>query len=235
MDISKKFSLVDFLAYFFPGGLTAIGLGLLLLLTPIFDNLPSFEIDWLAAGILLVILSYSLGVIFSGFAEIIEYRIAVKKTPRIKAIIPLQELRNEIIQSMKELLGKTKGSDLDWSVSHYYLCRSYIWKYAPEVAEILVREISIRQLRLNLLHTVTVWALAGIGWGIRLINNQILEWGMVLLTVSILAWYPLCQSLINRMRSNEEREVREVLSAFLVTYKANKLVANEKKHQKGNI
>lgn len=235
MELSNKFSLVDFLAYLFPGGLTAIGLVLLLLLTPVFNNLPNFQVDWLAAGILLIIISYSIGVIFSGFAEILEYRIAIKRYPRIKATIPFPELKNDIIQAMNELLGKPKENNLEWTVSHYYLCRSFIWKYVPEAKEILVRETSIRQLRLNLLHTVTVWALAGIGWGIKLINDQILGWGIILLVGSMLAWYPLCQTLINRMRSNEAREVREVLSAFLVTFKAKKIMdTNKEKIEKVN-
>jgi len=224
MEFSNKFSLVDFLAYFFPGGLTAIGLTLLLLLTPIFDKVPLLKIDWLVAGILLVIISYSIGVIFSGFAEIIEFRIAIKRTPRIKATIPLPELEDDIIQSVKELLEKPKEYKLDWSASHYYVCRSYLWKYAPEVTEIMVRETSMRQLRLNLLHTVTVWALASVGWGTKLLSNHLFGWGIILLIIPVLAWYPLCQSLINRMRSNEEREVREVLSAFLATFKAKKSV-----------
>ena len=224
MEVSSKFSLVDFLAYLFPGGLTTVGLVLLLLLTPVASHLPNFEIDWLAAGILLVIISYSIGVIFSGFAEIIAYRIAFKKSPRIKATIPLPELKNEIIQAMGELLGKSSENSLEWTVSHYYLCRSFVWNYAPETNEIIVREISIRQLRLNLLHTVTVWALAGIGWGIKLINQQTLIWGIILLAVSVFTWYPLCQTLINRMNSNEKREVREVLSAFLAAFKAKKIM-----------
>ena len=152
MEVSSKFSLVDFLAYLFPGGLTTIGLVLLLLLTPAVSYLPNFQIDWLAAGILLVTISYSIGVIFSGFAEIIEYRIVVKKSPRIKATIPLTEVKDEIIQAMSELLGKSSETSLEWTVSHYYLCRSFVWNYAPETNEIIVREISIRLLRLNLLH-----------------------------------------------------------------------------------
>lgn len=236
MDVSSKFSLVDFLAYLFPGGLTTIGLVLLLLLTPVFNNLPDFQIDWLVAGLLLIIISYSIGVIFSGFAEEIEYRIAIKRSPRIKSTIPLPDLKNDIIQAMNELLGKPKKNNLEWTVSHYYLCRSFIWKYVPESKEILVRETSIRQLRLNLLHTVTVWVIAGIGWGIKLINEQVLGWGITLLVLSIFAWYPLCRTLIDRMRSNEIREVREVLSAFLVAFKAKKIMgSNKDKPEKADL
>ena len=67
---------------------------------------------------------------------------------------------------------------------------------------------------------ILIWFAAGIAWGIYEIANSEPFWGISLLIVSALLVLPTFLMIVNRMDSNERREVREVLSAFLVGYKA---------------
>jgi hypothetical protein len=57
------------MAYLFPGTVGALGIYLLLLLTPLADTLIAIPKD-LAAGVVFLGLSYIIGVILSGFSEI---------------------------------------------------------------------------------------------------------------------------------------------------------------------
>jgi len=69
MELSNRFSLVDFLAYLFPGILTTLGIYLLLLLTPLMHVMQGVSLDT-GIGLLFLALSYIVGIITSGFAEI---------------------------------------------------------------------------------------------------------------------------------------------------------------------
>jgi len=65
MDAANRFSIEDFLAYLFPGAIGALGLFLLLLLTPLKTTLTHLSID-VTLGTLLLIWSYVFGLILSG-------------------------------------------------------------------------------------------------------------------------------------------------------------------------
>ena len=68
MDISNRFSLEDFLAYFFPGLTGTLGVYVALLLTPLRGWLLGLSAD-IVMGILLLFVGYIVGVFLSGFAE----------------------------------------------------------------------------------------------------------------------------------------------------------------------
>jgi hypothetical protein len=89
----------------------------------------------------------------------------------------------------------------------------------PGLAQLIQRQSSLRQLRMNLIPAVTILSIVGVGWGIRAINNTMPVWGYGLAISSVILWFPIVVTIINRMHRNEEREVREVLTAFLAGYK----------------
>lgn len=219
MDISNKFSLVDFLAYLFPGIMGALGLYFLLLLTPLSSSLMSIPID-LATGVLLLAFSYVLGVVFSGFAEIIvRQRIRRKSFVWVKKTLQVPGFKEEIRSAFCATFGDGEDYEIDRSASRFYLCRSMVLEFMPGVAPRIRRQISLRQLRMNLIPAVTLWAVAGVGWGIKVIGDKMPTWGYGLIAGSVGLWVLVVWAIVNRMNSNEKREVREVFTAFLAGYK----------------
>ena len=89
----------------------------------------------------------------------------------------------------------------------------------PNCAQLIQRQIGLRQLRMNLAFPMIIWFIAGLGWGIHQICNGDHFWGVILVAVSVSLVIPVFIMIINRMDSNERREVREVLSAFLAGYR----------------
>jgi hypothetical protein len=219
MDISNKFSLMDFLAFLFPGIVSTLGLYLVLLLTPLNPLLISLPID-LATGILLLTSSYVLGGVLSGFSEIVVKFIA-QRSPRVwvKQTIPVPGFKEEILSAFCATFGGTQEDATGWSATHFHLCRSMVFEFMPGLAQWIQRESSLRQLRMNLILAVAIWLMAGVGWGIRIINSNMPVWGYALIIGSVISWFPVIGAIVNRMRRNEERETREVLTAFLAGYK----------------
>ena len=219
MDISEKFSLVDFLAYLFPGIVGTLGLYVLLLLTPLKPFLASLPKD-ITTGILLLALSYVIGVVLSGIVEIaLKLRAKRKAHVWIRDTIPVPGFQQEVITAFKATFGENSDRQVEWSASHFYLCRSTVFECMPALASFIQRQSSLRQLRMNLIPATAIWSAAGIGWGIQLITNDGLAWGYTVAIGAAILWFPLVGTILNRMNRNEEREVREVLTAFLTGYR----------------
>ena len=220
MDIGNKFSLVDFLAYLFPGIVSTLGLFLLLLLTPLGPLLLSLPID-LATGVLVLVLSYVIGVLLSGFAEI-----AVKWIARIthrtwsRETIRMTAFRPQILAAFHALFEEDTEPQDKWMAQRFYLCRSLVFEHMPALAPFIQRQGSLRELRMNLLPAITVWLSVGIAWGTWAIRNGMVCWGYALIAGSVALWVLVGWVLYNRMNRNEQREVREVLTAFLAGYKS---------------
>ncbi|MGD9101682.1 MAG: hypothetical protein PVF45_14470, partial [Anaerolineae bacterium] len=162
---------------------------------------------------LLLTLSYVVGVVLSGPAEIIMKR----QRGYIKSTIPLPKLQQELISAF-EALFEIKIEQ--WSGTHFYVCRSLVLECMPYLEQMIQRQSSLRQLRMNLIPAATIWSIAGIGWGIREINNNSVAWGCALAISSAILWVSVVLTMIDRMNSNENREVREVHTAFLAGYKS---------------
>ncbi len=225
MDISSKFSLVDFLAYLFPGFVGTLGLYILLLLTPLNPLLTPLSLD-LFTGLLILTLSYVIGVVLSGFSEIVVKFLAKATAKRkgevwVKHTIPIPGFQEEIIVAFNDIFrGTNQKKDVQWSVTCYHLCRSLVFEFMPGLAQAIQYQSGLRQLRMNLLSSVTIWAIVGIAWGIYFVNfNILLGWGYGLIIGSVLLWIPIVKTMVNRMNRNEQRETREVLTAFLAGYK----------------
>lgn len=214
MDISSRFSLTDFLAYLFPGVFATAGLYLLLLLTPLETLLANLPTD-LTAGILFLVLSYVMGVVVSGVAEILTHKIRHKNDGRLPQ--PLVGFEKDIKNAFFVVFGGSK--DFDWSRTHFYLCRSIVTQYMPDETPGIQRQSSLRQLRMNMLPSIIVWAFAGIGWGWKICSDQSELWGIGLIVFSIACGIVIFRIMLDRMQNNDEREVRETIAAFLVGHK----------------
>ncbi|HSB01667.1 MAG TPA: hypothetical protein VLE49_13535 [Anaerolineales bacterium] len=230
MDIGNRFSLEDFLAYFFPGVIAASGVYALLLLTPLKSSLALLSAD-ITTGIIFLVLSYIAGILLSGFSEIaFRFYDTRRKAQSQKDAIPLQDdLRRAIIEAYKDIFKISKGVKFEWSKDRFYVCRSLVFETMPSVLPPIQRQSSLRQLRMNLLPSLLIWFGAGLGWGIReLLSNDFL-WGITLMVVSAVLFFAVTATTVNRMRSNDWREVREVLTAFLAGYETGAFENKEKK------
>lgn len=81
---------------------------------------------------------------------------------------------------------------------------------------------------MNMTFPIIIWFTVGITWGIHNIANGVRFWGITLIVVSISLALPTFLMIVNRMDSNERREVREVLTAFLAGHKAGLFGKSEK-------
>jgi uncharacterized membrane protein YfcA len=212
MDISSRFSLTDFLAYLFPGVFTATGFYFLLRLTPLEASLANFQTD-LNTGILFLVISFILGVIVSGIAEILTKSIRHKND----AQLPLIGLEKDVKRAFKSVFGGKEN--FEWTRTHFYLCRSIITQYMPNEIQGIQRQSSLRQLRMNLLPSIVIWIFAGLGWGWRIFKSFSENWGILLIATSIILGTATFMITINRMKNNDEREIRETLVAFLIGFK----------------
>lgn len=213
MDIGNRFSLEDFLAYFFPGVTGSLGLYILFQMTPFSRNAPALTND-ITTGIIFFVLSYVIGIILSSFAEL-----AFSKAKGHKDIIPLSgELKKIIIESFRETFKISKETEIEWSKDCFYLCRSVVYERAPSILSLIQRQSSLRQLRINLLPALFIWLLAGIGWGIQNVPLSLVT-GTVITLSSVVIFILISAITINRAKSNEWREVREVLTAFAASSK----------------
>lgn len=218
MDIGSRFSLVDFFAYLFPGVAGTLGVLVLLLLTPLRGTIHLLPVD-LRTGILFVAVSFIMGVIFSGFSEIaIKWRKSDVRS-RIKASIELPHFKNDILEAFRSAFELNRDEKLQWSKEHFYVCRSLVLEKMQNCGQLIQRQSGLRQLRMNMSFPIIIWFVAGIAWGLYEIANREFFWGISLLIVATSLVLPTFFMIVNRMDSNERREVREVLSAFLVGYK----------------
>jgi hypothetical protein len=213
MDFSNRFSLEDFLAYFFPGVIASCGIFVLLLLTPLKANLLEQTAN-ITTGVIFVVVSYILGVILSGFSEI-----PFSWIKGYKAAIPAKMLRPSFVEAFQKTFAISGKSPFTWSRDYFYLCRSLVISHIPNAASLIQRQSSLRQLRINLLPSYVIWLAAGLLWGGWWIGNgdPTLGWGLVIgsfVLVGLIGWITA-----ERAISNEYREVREVLTAFEAGYR----------------
>lgn len=227
MDISSRFSLIDFFAYLFPGIAGTLGLLMLLLLTPLKSTFNLLSAD-LSSGILFLTVSFIMGVVFSGFSEIaIKWR-EPEARASIKSSIPFNSFQNDLLEAFRDELKLNRDDNVQWSRDHFYLCRSLVFEKMQNCSQLIQRQSGLRQLRMNMTFPIIIWFTVGISWGINNITNGDRFWGITLIFVSISLVLPTFLMIVNRMDSNERREVREVLTAFLAGHKTGLFSKSEK-------
>jgi uncharacterized membrane protein YbaN (DUF454 family) len=169
----------------------------------------------IATGIIFLVLSYIVGVILSGFSEVV-----FSKVRSYKNIIPLpDDVRTAVIEAFNDTFKISKDTKIEWSSNHFYLCRSLVVEYMPSVLPPIQRQSGLRQLRINLLPSLFIWLGVGLGWGRWTVANNATTEGVVLIVTSTVLFFLITAITFNRARSNEWREVREVLTAFLAGYR----------------
>ena len=236
MDITNRFSAVDFLAYLFPGMVGTLGIYVLLLLTPLKGTLRHLPVN-VSTGILFLTISFIFGVISSGFSEMVVKKLGEEFRDNLKTSIEFGVFENEVLKAFQNLLklGQEQEVRTLWSRQHFYLCRSLVIEKMPSCAQLVIRQSGLRQLRMNIMFPVLIWFVAGLTWGINQSYSGSRFWGVALILASLLSVPPTLISVMNRMDSNEQREVREVLSAFLIGYKAGLFDSPNKDVKPSNI
>jgi hypothetical protein len=217
MELGEQFSLEDFLAYFFPGVLATVGVFVTLLFTHISFPEPLKDFA-LVIFLILLSVSYSVGVLLSGFSE------KWFRNTNIKGNIPerIKMFENEIKEAFKKTF-ELKNPELDWGPEYYYLCRSIVLENMPNIAPFIHRQIALRQLRMNLFIPLMIWIIDGILFGIKAAREWTAwdkAWGIGLIGGLILLGWAIKNNLKDRMDNNEYREVREVLTSFLAGYRS---------------
>lgn len=211
-NISNRFSLTDFLAYLFPGIFSLIGICVMLLLTPLKSILITLQID-LNITILFLVFSFILGVLMSGIAEILTFQIRHKNDTKI----PVEGFEKEIEKAFNAIFVRKKESK--WTRQNFYLCRSMVMHYMPNESQVIQRQSSFRQFRMNLLPALVIWILNGVLWGLQIYFNFSIQWGFYLILATAIFGITIFLITINRMQNNDTREIRETLVAFLIGYK----------------
>jgi len=166
-------------------------------------------------------LSYILGVIFSGFSiSLAEGVEKIQKHPNAWDTLQPEKFQEEILHAFREVFSPGKENSRQWSRDHFYLCRALVIEKMPAVAQGAERQSSLRQIRRNLIFPILVWLTVGVVWGVNTINAGQSAWGMGLILLSALVSVFTLRVTLARMYTNETREVRRFLIAFLVGYKA---------------
>ncbi len=219
MDISKQFSLTDFLAYFFPGAFATVGIYFLMQLTPAKELLTISSLD-ITTGISFLIASYIVGVILSGFSfRLVKW---VEKLTRYKSphkFLPPDLFPDEILKAFRDVFDTEKEVNFSWTSNHYRLCRSLVIVKMPILAPRIARQDDMALFRRNLVFPLIIWAAVGIGWGIWNITNGAGDWGAVIIILSLLISFLVLQITIQRLHNSRETETRETLLGFLAGYK----------------
>ena len=219
MDISKQFSLTDFLAYFFPGAFATAGIYCLTQLTPakIFITISALDIT---TGISFLIASYIIGVILSSFSfsivKLVE-KFTRYKNPQIT--LPLDLFPNEILKAFRDVFGIEKEVNFTWTKNHYRLCRSLVVAKIPILAPRIARLDDMALFRRNLIFPLLIWAAVGIGWGIVNFNSGVRDWAIIAIIFSLLFSLLVIKLTIQRMHNSINAETRETLLGFLAGYK----------------
>jgi hypothetical protein len=192
---------------------------LLVRLTPLSSSLNALPSD-LTSGLIFLALSYILGVIFSGFSiSLAEWVEKIQKHKAAWETLQPEKFQEEILHAFCEVFSPGKENSNQWSREHFYLCRSLVIEKMPAVAQNAERQSSLRQIRRNLIFPILIWLTVGVLWGVNTINAGQPAWGISLILLSTLVFIFTLRATLARMYTNETREVRRFLIAFLAGYK----------------
>lgn len=228
MDISKQFSFTDFLAYLFPGIMSVFGIYILLILTPVSVILAKISLD-ITTGILFLVASYVLGVIFSGFSsDLVGLIERLQRYKDIRKTIPINNFQEDILKAFEDIFGKIPDADNTWTRTHYYLCRALVSERMPAISLRADRQSNFALFRRNLLLPIFLWLITGVSWGITFIGQGRPLWGVLLTAITIAGWFFAVKTTVKRLHDGESRETREVLLGFLAGYKAKMFTVENK-------
>lgn len=218
MDISKQFSLADFLAYFFPGAFAILGIYLLFLLSPVQSTINNYSLDF-TSSIVLIILSYIAGVILSSFSSGVVKKIEkVTKYKNYHEVLPDELFPREVIKRYKAMMNIGKGEEIHWTRNHFRICRSFVIHTMPALAPKIERHADLGLFRRNLVVPLIIWAFTGIYWGVSIILQGFIVWGIIVIIFSAMFSWLTISTTINRMHNSNYIETRDVLLGFIIAY-----------------
>lgn len=215
MKDSFDFSLMDFLAYLFPGTMMILVIALLIKISSLGQILYQIRLNFVV-GVILIASAYCVGVsISSAMASIENFLLKFFRLSDPIETIPLRAFDEDVSKAF----DNTFGNHGPWSKDHFYLARTLVCERLPECAATLERQASLRQIRRNLVIPVFFLGIAGVVAGLRTIftnpNRYFLGGGLIIL--SLAATYIVARALIKHgMHANRNREMREVCSGLLV-------------------
>jgi hypothetical protein len=184
----------------------------------------------ITTGILFLVISYVVGVIFSGFSSnLVKVIEKLQKYKDVRKTIPFDDFRDDVLKAFQDVFGHTPESKSNWSRTHYYLCRSLVSEKMPTIGSRADRQSNVALFRRNLVSPIFVWFITGTAWGISLTSSN-LEWGLLLIVATILASFFSIKTTVDRLHDGESRETREVLLGFLAGHKA-KMFANSQSNK----
>ena len=130
-DLADKFSLRDILSYLLPGAFGTTGIFIFLATTPL--NLIFAGKNYgISKIILLIIVSYPLGIIFSAFSVAISNYILKKRRlidPR--NVLPPDYVDLDFLSAFNETFGLNLTNADDWDSKYFYMCRIWVDENFP--------------------------------------------------------------------------------------------------------
>lgn len=229
-NLSFSFSLVDFLAYVFPGIVIILAIFIITLFIPqCKEVISNIEITWVI-GLIGIAIAYLFGMLSSNVFFLLgfEKRRFVKGTDIENPLSNplLEDFRNDIRSAYNQLFGECNT----WSRKQYYLIRSVVREQAPQSAEYANRQNSLRHMRKNSIIPVWFWGGVGISAGIKMFfmefKGDVLAGISIIIISFILTWF-LTYVLLEGAARNREFEVRDYCLAFLHLNKLGRLVPGE--------
>lgn len=215
-DLSKQFSFADFMAYFFPGAFATVGVYLFLLLSPGQKTFSNFTLDF-TTGIAFLVLSYIVGVIFSGFSSGIVKQIEkMTKYKNPQDILPDDLFPLEVIKRYKAMMNINTEETVQWTRNHFRLCRSFVSHTMPSIAQKVQRHADLGLFRRNLVVPLIIWGATGVYWGVSNIMQGFISWGISVIIFSVVFTWLSINTNINRLHNSNYVETRDVLLGFIV-------------------
>lgn len=214
----ETFSLIDFLAYLFPG--IALLLGLVALLA----NISSADVFYrvldisLAEGVAGLAVSYILGVVSS--AVVLLFRLKGNSRD-CESLIDNEYLR-PVSADLRIAFVAMFGDQQVWSTNQFYAVRAAVRAVDPKYAALGERQNSLRQIRKNSMLPTVIWGMAGTVWALKHLEG----WHVYLLSVAPVAVAILIAIALNKAANrNRAFEVRDYGLGFLVLYRTGRLLS----------
>lgn len=207
------FSLTDFLAYFVPGTVTLVALGAIVRLSPFKNVLTRLPLN-LVAGLILIALSYFVGILVSSLTYNLDsklLKLCGLREPR--AEIPLETFHDDVSMAFRDVFRIEKA----WSIDHFYLMRSLVQEKMPAAWREISRQEALRQLRRNSIIPVLLLGTLGVYAGGLAISDGFRPLGTSLILFAVTGVWMVVNKLVKAgLYSNRRRAARELCTALLV-------------------
>jgi hypothetical protein len=214
MKESFDFSLMDFLAYLFPGTMMILVIAAVIRISPFKYLLYQIPLSFVV-GVIMIACAYCVGVsISSAMASVEGLFLKYFRLSDPTARVELEGFESDVIDAFAKVFGD-RGS---WSTNHFLLARTLVCEKMPRCAAVIERQASLRQLRRNIVIPVLCLGIVGTITGVKvfLTSPNHRYWGAFLIPVSLFSCYLIARGLIkNGMHSNRRREMREVCFGLL--------------------